>query len=533
MKSPLQIALTSGVSFIALIGSAVNPYLPLWEYIPDGEPYVWEDPDNPGKLRVYVYGSHDIEVSAYCGRDQVVWSAPVEDLTDWRFDGVIFENLRDAEGKMLDEEGRGDVLYAPDVTLMVDADGQRYYYLYPNDQAGGRNGLVARSDRPDGPFHVINWNKDNPTETIGVMGFDPAVFVDDDGRVYGYWGWGESYAAELDPSTMATVKPGTEIVTPVVSGFQNDGVFRFYEASSIRKIEDKYVLVYSRMTADGEFGLPASNYTLAYAYSDNPLGPFNYGGTIIDGRGRHTLADGTTVATADPHGNTHGGICQINGQWWVFYHRQTGTNEFSRQAMVAPIEVKVEPGAGGKVFISEGEYNSEGFDTTGLKLRETYPAAIACHFTGPSGVGLQFPDHLFSGSHIHAGRIKGNPYEVPADIHMRISPVVNNVDGSIVGYKYFNFDDVCNLKSLTLWVELIPKGVEGRMEVYAGDPYDDSRQIALGEISLDSSEPEVLTIKSLPIVNFSGLHGKKGVYFKFISPVKGISLCDFYTLRFQ
>ena len=55
--------------------NAINPYLPLWEYIPDGEPYVWEDPDNPGKYRVYIYGSHDTEVSAYCGRNQVVWSA--------------------------------------------------------------------------------------------------------------------------------------------------------------------------------------------------------------------------------------------------------------------------------------------------------------------------------------------------------------------------------------------------------------------------------------------------------------------------
>ena len=33
-----------------------NPYLPLWEHIPDGEPYVFEDPDNPGQFRVYIYG---------------------------------------------------------------------------------------------------------------------------------------------------------------------------------------------------------------------------------------------------------------------------------------------------------------------------------------------------------------------------------------------------------------------------------------------------------------------------------------------
>ena len=55
--------------------SAQNPYLPLWEFIPDGEPYVFEDPDCPGKYRVYIYGSHDnlssgciADVTKWCGR---------------------------------------------------------------------------------------------------------------------------------------------------------------------------------------------------------------------------------------------------------------------------------------------------------------------------------------------------------------------------------------------------------------------------------------------------------------------------------
>ena len=86
---------------------AQNPYMPLWEYIPDGEPYVFEDPDCPGKYRVYVYGSHDIEVSQYCGRDQVVWSAPVDNLTDWRYDGVIFKSDANSAGAAFQ---RADIL---------------------------------------------------------------------------------------------------------------------------------------------------------------------------------------------------------------------------------------------------------------------------------------------------------------------------------------------------------------------------------------------------------------------------------------
>ena len=49
-----------------------NPFLPLWEHIPDGEPYVFEDPDNPGQQRVYIYGSHDSRITEYCGLELVV-----------------------------------------------------------------------------------------------------------------------------------------------------------------------------------------------------------------------------------------------------------------------------------------------------------------------------------------------------------------------------------------------------------------------------------------------------------------------------
>lgn len=66
---------------------------------------------------------------------------------------------------------------------------------------------------------------------------------------------------------MCTVKPGTEVVENMISGYRQEGIFRFFEASSIRKIEDKYVFIYSRTTAEGEDGLPnASNYTLAYGF---------------------------------------------------------------------------------------------------------------------------------------------------------------------------------------------------------------------------------------------------------------------------
>ena len=89
-----RLTFLSVLSVFAIIGQAQNPYLPLWEHLPDGEPRVFEDPDNPGKLRAYIIGSHDTHYSEYCGNDIRMWSAPVENLTEWRDEGPIRkENL--------------------------------------------------------------------------------------------------------------------------------------------------------------------------------------------------------------------------------------------------------------------------------------------------------------------------------------------------------------------------------------------------------------------------------------------------------
>lgn len=509
-----------------------NPYLPLWEHIPDGEPYVFEDPDHPGKQRVYIYGSHDIERTMYCGRDQVVWSAPVDNLQDWRYDGVIFRIDKNRDGKPLNKEGLFDVLYAPDVCLVVDPDGTKTYYLYPNDMGWKRNSLVAKSSRPDGPFEACNWSKDNPNETEGIMGFDPGVLVDDDGRVYGYWGFSQSFGAELDPATMATLKPGTEVMVDMVSHLHQDGIFRFFEASSIRKIEDKYVFIFSRWTANGEFGLPDTNYTLAYAYSDNPLGPWTFGGTLIDARGRETGENGETIVSATPTGNTHGSICQIGGQWYVFYHRQTGRNEFARQAMVSPITVDVEEGPGGKVVISEGEYTSEGFALEGLNPLERHPAAIACWYTGPKP-WRQHGDDMFSGSYIEPGYGTEDRFDAPWDLRNNMNRVVNNTDGSIVGYKYFNFSKTHGMKKLQLRLQLVPEGIDGTVTVWADRPWASQGGIPVCSFNLFADMPQESTEVRIDVPAITRMQGKHALYLTFSSEEKGKSLCALESLVFS
>ena len=510
-----------------------NPYLPLWEHIPDGEPYVFEDPDQPGKYRVYIYGSHDSRITDYCGREQVVWSASVDSLNNWRYDGEILAVSKNAKGELINKDSLADVLFAPDVTLVTDKDGKKTYYLYPNDQHGGRNGLIAKSDRPDGPFEVCNWSKNDPNATDGVLAFDPGVFVDDDGRVYGYWGFGESNGAELDPVTMATVKPGTKIVNHMISGYKEPGQFRFFEASSIRKIKDKYVFIYSRFTEEGEFGLPTTNYTLAYAYSDKPLGPWTYGGTIIDGRAREKDEQGNVIASANVSGNTHGSICEINGQWYVFYHRQSGLNEFARQAMVAPITVKVEEGEGGKVEISEGEYTSEGFALNGLNPLERHSAGICCWYTGPKVAIHEWPNNTFYGSYVEASYGTDDKFAAPYDIRNNTNLVVNNTDGSIVGYKYFNFDATKGRKDVQLILRLIPEGVNGTITIMADRPWASQGGKALGTIELKADMPQVPTENITQLPALGELTGKHAIFFCFKSETKEKSLCKLCDFSFK
>lgn len=528
MKKPILI-LTALLT--AWVASAQNPFLPLWEYIPDGEPHVFEDPDKPGEYRLYLYGSHDSRITDYCGRELIVWSAPTDNLNDWRYDGIIFQVSKDRDGNLLNDDGKGDVLMAPDIVEILNPDGTKTYYLYPNNVSPGRETMVTKGSRPDGPFEVINWSKEDPRATTGIIGFDPGVFIDDDGRIYAYWGFMESNVAELDPETMATLKPGTEIHTDYIPSFKQDEDFRFFEASSMRKIKDKYVLIYSRFTNDGEFDLPIINYTLAYAYGDTPTGPFTYGGTIIDGRARGVDENGKVIPTASPFGNTHGSICEIDGQWWVFYHRQTGTNEYSRQAMVAPIEVVVEEGPGGKVLISEGEYTSEGFTTSGLNPLYKTPAGLACYHVGPQEAYSE--NYLKYRPYIKPTYFDPKSTEGPFNQKEPFNPVTNITSGSVVGYKYFDFSKLKDYNNnLALLLHLFPSGIEGDVTILTGAPSLKMGGTKIGEFHIPAGMKNEMTEFKVPVNIQNECNGKEALYFSFSSPQPLQSICDFYDLQF-
>lgn len=157
--------------------SAVNPYLPSWEYIPDGEPYVFGN-------RVYVYGSHDrFNSYLYCLNDYVCWSAPVDDLGNWRYEGVIYEKTQDPANP----DGEGS-LYAPDVTQ---GDDGRYYLYYVLNNRSIVS--VAVCSEPAGHYEFYGYVHYADGTLLGQRladepQFDPAVLTEG-GKTYLYTGF--------------------------------------------------------------------------------------------------------------------------------------------------------------------------------------------------------------------------------------------------------------------------------------------------------------------------------------------------------
>ena len=313
-----------------------NPFLPLWEYIPDGEPRVFGD-------RVYLYGSHDrAACGAFCDYKLKVWSAPVHDLQNWTCHGISF-CTRDSCGRVSEVDWTDNELYAPDV---VEKDGKYYLFAY----IVGAKGCVGVSDHPEGPFTLLGrYRYDEADAGDDGIYNDAGVLVDDDGRSYIYYGFERSHFNELEPD-MVTVKKGSYRADLIPQGMGDDD---FFEASSPRKIGGKYYLIYS----------PRRGSRLFYAVADRPEGPFVRKNAIID--------NGIDY----PAGNDHGSLACIGGQWYIFYHRMTNGTITSRRACVEKVTI-LEDGT-----IPQVEMTSLGF-AEALNPYEPTKAEIACVLKG-------------------------------------------------------------------------------------------------------------------------------------------------------
>ena len=535
----------------ALAVNAQNPYLPLWEHVPDGEPRVFEDPDNPGKLRAYIIGSHDVNYSAYCGPDIRMWSAPVEDLSQWRDEGPIFSWFVD---------GQWDTMYAPDLVCTTDrATGKKTYWLYPHSRGWRRTPMVCKGDRPNGPFTPVNLTEDGRQCLPGsLIDFDPSVFIEtitdkkdkdyDIGyRAYVFYGFQHSTAVELDQKTMYSKREGTEPIDPFIPASSADGRlldkegseykalykgqnpldFNFFEASSIRQVGNKYVMVFSGYSGK-EYGLGNTNSALRYAFGDSPLGPWRSGGVLVDSRGVVLNEDGSKLITTNFGHNTHGSLQEINGQWYVFYHRPPRGFGNARQTMVAPVKItwdKKPVAKGGVVKITGydpyakdnvwtakagdgneytgAEVTSEGFQIFGLPPYAYYSAGYACFVYGGTNANDWMQDNH--------------------DVWNNSMDLAGITNGGIVGFKYFGFgglaQDTKGCKAFEgvktgdrpmLCLNLTHSGKGAfKIHVRLDDPWK-GQEITV--FNIDATGPQMAKTYANSVPAVEGLTGKHAIY---------------------
>ena len=292
----------------ALAAKAISQPLVTHIYTADPSAHVFD-----GKL--YIYPSHDIDAGI-----------PFNDNGD-HFGMEDYHVLRmDSPDSKAEDCGVAlhvkDVpwaerqMWAPDAATK---DG-KYYLYFPAKRANGLFQIgVAIGDHPAGPF------KAEPEAIEGSYSIDPAVYREDDGEHYIYFGgiWGgqlqcyrdNTYSPDYQEPTANEPALGPRVARltgdmkqfaetprevvildeqgqPLLSG---DHERRYFEGPWMHKYQGKYYLSYS--TGDTHF--------LCYATSDNPYGPFTYQGQIL------TPVVGWT---------THHSICEFEGKWYLFYH---------------------------------------------------------------------------------------------------------------------------------------------------------------------------------------------------------------------
>lgn len=189
--------------------------------------------------------------------------------------------------------------------------GKEKFFLY---FCNGGNGVsVLTSDSPTGPWTdplggaLISRSTPNCANVTWL--FDPAVFVDDDGTGYLYFGGGVPEGQDADPGTARVVQLGDDMIS-IVGTPQTINPPYLFEDSGINKIGNKYYYTYCSNwnTSGNSYGLTSG--AIQYMVSDSPMGPFTYGGELFKNQG----------VFFGHYGNNHHSIVELNGQLYLFYH---------------------------------------------------------------------------------------------------------------------------------------------------------------------------------------------------------------------
>lgn len=379
----------------------MNPILPLHYAAPDGEPHVWRhDPDT-----LYLYASNDRTGGFGMDPWQHVWSTG--DLITWKEHKPGFDARQAVDFTEVEQLPASDC---------IEKEGKYYYYF----TAMGKQ-CAAFSDRPEGPF--LNAVPIEGTEYASCG--DPAVFVDEDGSVYLYWGQFSLKGCmlkdnmyELEADSLHTM-----LITEEEHGF--------HEGSSMRKRGDTYYLIF----CDTDRGAATC---LSYAISKSPLGPFEKRGVIID-----------NIDCDIASWNNHGSMVCFHGQWYIVYHRACfGLEMGGRKACMEPI-----------YFDENGDITEVKMTTQGvegpLDASEKVEAFRACCFRwGGNDTPEYSESDLFFGKPPISGWRKTalhNRWKSRRDLGVRTAHYIENGEhkeyltrfagGDCAIYRYLDFKD--------------------------------------------------------------------------------------------
>ncbi len=318
----------SHVDFDELNKKAISQPLIKHIYTADPSAHVFDG-------KIYIYPSHDIEAGI-----------PFNDLGDhFGMEDYHVISMDDPNGEAVDNGMALHVkdvpwaerqMWAPDAATK---DGKYYLYFPAKNGKGIFHIGVAVGDTPIGPF------KAEPEPMAGSYSIDPAVFCDDDGSYYMYFGgiWGgqlQSYrdnkysANHLEPlAHEVALGPKMALLTKDMKGFAEtvkeveildengklllagDNDRRFFEASWMHKYDGQYYFSYS--TGDTHF--------ICYAIGDNPYGPFTYQGRILN------PVVGWT---------SHHSICEFENKWYLFYHDSSLSEGITHLRSIKVAEIK-------------------------------------------------------------------------------------------------------------------------------------------------------------------------------------------------
>lgn len=282
----LSAALFTGILF------AQNPFIS-GQFTADPTARVFEG-------RMYVYPSHDIPSPIerlktwFCMADYHVFSS--ENLTDWTDHGVIV-----SQDNVPWVNTDSYSMWAPDCVYR----NGKYYFYFPamvRDTLVGRGMMVgvAVADKPYGPFAP------QPEPIKGVHGIDPCTLIDGDGQAYIYWaGFGNLMAAKLKDNMLELASEPVVVQALPTKGLK-EGPFVFER-------NGKYYFTFPWVQDTTE--------SLVYAMGDNPLGPFEMEGVIMD---------------QSPTGcwTNHHSIVEYRGQWYLFYHHNDFSPKFDKNRSI-------------------------------------------------------------------------------------------------------------------------------------------------------------------------------------------------------